>query len=82
MFHEQAMEIYLQKHIYLNLNSSVKPQTPGFPPTIASECLFPEHFRYTRHLRRHVGAVIRMPKESLFFDNRPRQTVTKELRYY
>ena len=28
LFHEQAMEIYLQKHIYLNLNSSVKPQTP------------------------------------------------------
>lgn len=54
LFHEQAMKMYLQKHIYLNLNSTVKPKTPGFPPTTASECLFTEHFRYSRHLRRHV----------------------------
>lgn len=68
LFPEQVMKIYLQKPVYLNLNSIVKPQTPGFPPTIASECLFTEHFRYTRQLHRHVRAVIRMTKGSVFQD--------------
>lgn len=68
LFPEQVMKIYLQKPVYLNLNSIVKPQTPGFPPTIASECLFTERFRYTRQLHRHVRAVIRMTKGSVFQD--------------